>query len=465
MRRGAWWLAGFAVAGCMDVAPWRRAREAAEAQQHPGDPHVPLSTMPDASPRQAGAGWPDTVALVILDTVRADRTSACGHTRPTTPQLAALAADPQATLSCRAITPGTWTLPTHGTLFTGAAPEAHGLVRKGVTLDPSLPTLAEVWKARGHATVLVSANPVLHAATGLHRGFDHVVVADGLVSSLRRDGLVPAVRDAVAAVGEGRPLFLVVNVFDAHDPYLAIPDGLGWVPAQGPVHFPARQRAPDHPAWTYLRGALPEPQRSAWLRAVRDGYDHGVFLADRALGGLVAMLRARGGGLRLVVTSDHGENLGEHGLLRHDGPPWDTVAQVPLLVLDTTRDTPWALPEPVAVGSMHGLLRDGALPADPPPPTSWSMRYRDPDPAVPFADAAAVWPDATTKWLWRETVGPEVINLARDPDETAPAPAPDAPAQALDRMAATVRAARAASLTADIDPALAEVLGALGYVE
>jgi len=122
---------------------------------------------------------PDVV-LVILDTVRADHLSPYGYDRETSPRLAELARD--AVVYRNAIAPGTWTAPSHASLFTGLMPAAHG-VHHGKTaagqgvyaLDPEAPTLTSRLREAGYRTAAFVGNEgFLDPAFGFARDFDRV---------------------------------------------------------------------------------------------------------------------------------------------------------------------------------------------------------------------------------------------------------------------------------------------------
>jgi arylsulfatase A-like enzyme len=89
--------------------------------------------------------------LVVLDTVRASNTTSYGHTRDTSPTIAALARE--GALFADATSPSTWSLPSHASLFTGRYPSSHGAHGQPSFLDDRYPTLAEVLAARGYETL------------------------------------------------------------------------------------------------------------------------------------------------------------------------------------------------------------------------------------------------------------------------------------------------------------------------
>jgi hypothetical protein len=335
--------------------------------------------------RQADPGAP-TVVFVVLDTVRADHTSLCGYGRPNTPFLESLVAE-GASFSCHTYAPGSWTLPSHASFFTGRSVPEHGVhfvlptdedrkVFEGTgfytrPLDDRLPTLAEDFAGRGYQTVSVSANPLIGPDTGLTRGFQ---VAE--VENSRGWKVVRTVQHLLRwRVDRERPLFLFVNLVDAHEPWEPVPDGLDWVEPRSAIGWGGPWSPfglDDLFPWMYprddtfdrfVRGELSPQEAGPWLAHVTDVYDHGVLQADRAVERLVHSLRAHGwadDGLRLVITSDHGEHLGEHGLGDHGRFAHEPVIRIPLVVWDSAG--PVALPEPLAGTSVFHLVRDGRLP-------------------------------------------------------------------------------------------------------
>ena len=441
--------------------------DAAWAQLVPtGEPTQLARDAADAPPRSAlPEGTPGLVVLAVMDTVRADHTSLCGYARDNTQILKKLVAR-GASWTCDAYAPGTWTLPSHATFFSGLPVTDHDLHRKGLALDADVETLAESFRSRGYQTLLVSANPTLKEPTGLQQGFSYALVPRGLVSPLRGvDGLPNAVRWALRGADRTKPLFLVLNLFDAHDPYPPIvEDSLGLGIPTRPL-FNLNLAVDDaHDPWKRLAaGTLPEAEATAWLSHATDTYDYGVAWADRGLGRVLGFLEDRGWtdhGVRVVVTSDHGESLGEHGKMQHGHEPWQELARVPLLVLEegTGRTAP-ALPVPVSGAVVHDLVLDGRLPDPLPPVETHSFRYGENE--ARFAEAAATWPDAGTKHLWREGVA-QAFALTTDPQEAAPQPLdPGVVAPLVQRHTASRERAGAQT----IDEAVAEGLGALGYVE
>lgn len=300
------------------------------------------------------------VVLIVLDTVRADRTSLCGNDRPTTPALAATAA--RGSHTCSMKTPGTWTVPSHASFFTGEPLLVHQAsmghdkrqVEFGVRkMREDLPTLAEIYTEKGYQTALISANGLVSDETGLARGFD-------LVDAARQDQRGPAfverVERGLATLDPDRPLFLVVNILDAHDPWSAIPKGHPWLtkrPAMKPTKIRKRGRA-----------AIENRKRH---QAFRDHYDFALTQADATLQGVLDAIEERRffeEDWRLVITSDHGEFLGEHGRLLHNGSDlYEPVLNVPLVYVDAQGNKP-ELPSPAGGLGVFDLVQTGTWPTD-----------------------------------------------------------------------------------------------------
>ncbi len=410
------------------------------------------------------------VVLVVIDTLRADRLGLCGHDRPTSPVLAGLVAE-GATIACDAVAPGSWTVPSHASYFTGLPVSEHGAHFTGgqgediagLVIHPlraDVPTLAEQMTAAGYQAVGVSGNKVVREESGLTRGFRSYRAAPWR-SWWLGDDLLPPVREALRELdADDGPLFLFVNIFDAHDPW---PGTLLYF-----RHAPGTSTVdPDGPWQRYVQGRMAPDEAAAFRAEVADRYDAGVARADRTLGRVLDEVRAHGwldAGHRLVVTSDHGEFLGEQGLLRHGRYLWEGNQRVPLLVQDTTQPPP-TLPPAVSGLVVPALVRDGRLPDPLPlaeaaafPDRLWLEQSQG---RVGGSTSVAVW-TAEEKVLWMDGISSSVD--WRDAEE------PRVPLSA-DHPQAGILAERAAAARASagrggaLDPELAELLRAAGYLE
>ena len=416
-----------------------------------------------------------TVLFVVLDTVRADHLSLCGYERPTSPALEALR-DRGAAWTCEAVAPGSWTLPSHASYFTGLDPARHGahaLPAAGELLEDTseqirplpddIPTLAEQLSARGYQTLALSGNPVIAAPSGLSRGFDRSVAAS-------RFGAIPAPEligrlrfNLRQKIAPDRPLFVFLNFADAHQPWG--PTREDWLPPRGPLRLYASREGALWRRW--YSGALSGTERQRFLRQLSDVYDQGVADADAGMGEALALLEDWGwcrAGCRVVVTSDHGEFIGEHGLIDHGHYLWQPDVGVPLLYWDSRGEVP-TLPAPVSAAAAYHLSLDGTLPELPVSSAAWPHRQR-----AAWAEGRAYTETSAALWtggdklLWVDGALSR-YDLSADPEELHPLPAeghPDLPA--LLALAARVQASGDEGAQI-VDPELSELLRAAGYLE
>jgi len=274
------------------------------------------------------------VLLIVLDTTRGDRCSVGGYGRPTTPALERLAADGVVYLD--AWSPSPWTPPSHATLFTGLRPENHGLNANSRPhlLDDSV-TLAERLRDVGYRTAAFSNNPAIRPATGLLQGFDHVVeVYERPVQEYPSARITHDLVENWLARGAGdeAPFFVFINHIEPHFPYTPPDPGLFAFVDASPLEI-QRARALDYPApFSHSLGEVVLPEETVGL--LSDLYDAEIWNVDRLVGQLLERLE-NGGVLDdtvVIVTSDHGESLGEHGLLDHMFSLHRTLLHVPLVV-------------------------------------------------------------------------------------------------------------------------------------
>jgi arylsulfatase A-like enzyme len=257
------------------------------------------SSSPEVSP----AATRPHILLITIDTLRADRVTADGPLADLTPNLAALATRGVRFTDATAHAP--LTFPSHVSIHTGLLPSEHGAKDNGsYVLEESARTLAERLKELGYTTGAFVASFVLSRSFGLAQGFDLYVDrfdpsgARYSFSDLQRRGSEVA-GDAAAwlteARGKGRPVFAWLHLYDPHTPYDA------------PAAF--AKRLPDQP------------------------YNAEVAAADWAVG---YFLQAAGDeflkNALVIVTSDHGESLGDHGEPEHGIFLYDSTIKVPLII-------------------------------------------------------------------------------------------------------------------------------------
>jgi arylsulfatase A-like enzyme len=301
--------------------------------------------------------------LIVIDTLRADAVSAYGFVEGTTPTLDALAAE--GTLYTNALAPSSWTVPSHATLFTGHGIDAHGVGVEGrVELPEKVETLAERFLAEGYVTGGISENMMVSPPFGMGQGFIFFRTDIGSLNliSVRPFDIFQALDEWFDFLGD-LPYFLYLNIFDAHDPYVVrdenpyVPDGVDplrvrTVQERGALSIAASMGICD---------ALPGKKDIDILRGLYLGE---VRAADAKVARILEALRARGDAPITVVTSDHGEHFGEHGLLGHEFSVRRPALHVPLIVHGAPL-APGRVDAPVTLADVTAsLLKWGGLPPD-----------------------------------------------------------------------------------------------------
>jgi arylsulfatase A-like enzyme len=346
----------------------------------------------------AGALWyrrspptpatPYNVLLISLDTVRQDFLGSYGH-RPRhapdlspSPNLDRLAAE--GVRMADAYAPSSWTLPSHISLLTGTTPLVHGVETEVITLDPSLPIMAEILGRHGYRTFGLYTAPYVGPHWGFARGFESYrgmyppevtaaeersialgeeieqVAAAGdwrRYDELKRQKVAvdqelnqrsqEAVTSAAVAgavierlrelKGDPRPWFGFVHLFDPHCDYVP------------PPPYDTRFD-PDYRGSASGKGCLAGPE-VAQLDPVRPGgvirtigdrdlehvlalYEGEIAWVDEHVGRILAALDDLGLTQRtlVIVVSDHGEEFFEHGGLGHRNTLYEEVTRVPMIL-------------------------------------------------------------------------------------------------------------------------------------
>lgn len=252
------------------------------------------------SPQRAPAN--DTPVIVIsIDTLRSDRLPAYGYQGVSTPAIDALRRD--SILYQRAYAHCPLTLPSHATMFTGRLPADTGVRDNvGFRLNDTTPTIAEAVRKNGYATGGAVSTFVLRKETGIARGFDFYDdsfgggIAGKSVADLQRAGhkTVDAATHWIQK-RSAQPFFFFLHLYEPHTPYTP-----------------------------------PEPFRSRYASR----YDGEIAHVDHVLGRFLQFLKERDIYDRalIILTSDHGEGLGEHGEQEHGIFLYREAIQIPLFV-------------------------------------------------------------------------------------------------------------------------------------
>lgn len=282
----------------------------------------------DLPPRAAVSKRPNLV-LMIIDTVRADHLSAYGYRRPTSPNLAQLAA--RGLLFRNSYSASTWTLPSTASLLTGLYPDQHGVRRLPQVLPPEANTLAERLRALGYRTAAFTDGGFVDPQWGFAQGFDRYDSTRGQAWSPKdvKRVVEPAARwlaerSAESKAGGTAPFFLLVHTYEAHQPYLNR-DGLA------DAFLPPGPKPRNESYWIRFPARLEGPELSRVIAL----YDGEIRRADRHLGKIWRQLAQKEFAARtaILVTSDHGEELMDHGNMEHGlGKLYDENIKVPLIL-------------------------------------------------------------------------------------------------------------------------------------
>ncbi len=374
-----------------------------------------------------------SLVLVTVDALRADHVGVDGGPVPT-PALDALAS--AGIRLAEATTPLPSTGPAHASLLTGRNPWHHGAVKSHMAFDPRVPTVADVARAAGMPTPAYVTSRAMDRPCGYHQGFAtfHFEPTEDATLRGRRERLAFARGDATVAAAmdwltahAGERFLLWVHLAEPQAPHLAPP---GFAPP------------PDDPVDLAGRSAPGKLSAAELARRIR-AYRGEVAFADAQLARLVERLRLLGllESTALVVASDHGEALGEHGLLDHEVTLTEEVVRVPVLAR--------------APGLAAGRRLEGAAQLEDLAPTMLALLGLDPPDALDGVSLLPWWrgdvaqsprafavgrrrplprkPDLyylrrhTEKWIGPASGPGERYDLAGDPREERPAAAPPPP--------------------------------------
>jgi arylsulfatase A-like enzyme len=342
---------------CIFIMPVRRNRNETRA----------LSQLPASQP-----GAPN-VLLIVVDTLRADHLSGYGYARPTSPNIDRLAGN--GLLFKNAVSASSWTLPSHGSMLTGLYPHSHGAEAEG-NLGTGFRTLSEALAADGYRTAAFSANALTFSRRrGFGRGFIHFEDDFQNLPSMSREtffgfrleerlcqlhllydmpGRIRAEqinRSALRWIDASHaPFFIVLNYLDVHDPYL---------PPDPYLHRYTNVRRPNK--WYSEHWESFEHLTREEIGVEMDAYDGAINYVDVNIANLLTELQQRGLGKNtlIVITSDHGEAFGDHGLMNHGNSLYRELTHVPLIFWEPGRIPEGrVVAEPISLTSLSATVLD-----------------------------------------------------------------------------------------------------------
>jgi arylsulfatase A-like enzyme len=280
------------------------------------------------------------VVLIVVDTLRADHLSLYGYPRPTSPNLDRLARE--SVVFDRAFTVMSHTLPAHVSLVTGVHPATHQVLSNGWVYDARWPTLATRLRDAGYASAAFVSGFPLDRQSGFGHGFE--VFADTRIEGVlhsKVEGELTNQRALAWLKEQGDwPFFLLVHYYDLHTPYTWPSEGALPLAVDADLLARLEQREAASHAVTDVNHK-PVEFRGRQLEIVEAAnlYDNLVLRID----GLVEEIRAeleRAGKLDdtlFIVTSDHGEGLGQHAYYSHGLHLYEEQMRIPLIVRPPAR--------------------------------------------------------------------------------------------------------------------------------
>jgi arylsulfatase A-like enzyme len=364
------------------------------------EPAADPAAQTASAARIGGSDGPPNVLFIVWDTVRADRMSLYGNPVATTPHLERLAAS--SAVYDNAISPSYWTLPSHASMFTGLPVSSHGANAEYKWLDSRFITLAEYFRDHGWDTYAWSSNPNINKSANTIQGFDtfhqpfaqnrwrrsveratkaliHPKDKSSRPSPERYKSIAhhkggPVTHEAFTGWLEDdwdgeKPFFAFLNYMEAHAYRL---------PSQASrkTVMPDEERFRKGLTTSALLKRMSNVMYGNWKdykpkekRALLDVYDASIRDLDLLTHRLLADLKSREllDNTIVVITSDHGEQFGEHGLWLHNYSVYQPLVHVPLLIRYPQAVEPVRHETAVSTTSLFSTLVDlaGIEPPDP----------------------------------------------------------------------------------------------------
>lgn len=282
----------------------------------------------------------DTVVLISIDSLRADRVGVYGNTAPTSPAIDRIAE--RGTVFERAYSTSSWTLPAHAAMMTGRYDEVHGAFDDGEVILPAVPLLAEVLTARGIRADGFYGGPYLAPDYGFGRGFTEYISATSYDWGGPSDGekfphfeahvdvtnprLIERMRTWLQSKPKAERNFIFIHMWDVHYDFIA---PQLYVDMMDPEY--EGSITGEHFVYNLDINPNMAPRDLEHVFAL---YDAEIRYTDDTLETLVNMLRKAGlmENAAIIVTADHGEEFFEHGQKSHRLNLYEEVLRVPLVI-------------------------------------------------------------------------------------------------------------------------------------
>lgn len=321
-----WWAEKHPLGGSRSVV----LRTSYHGDQ-PSPPQAAFALLEVVSPvcrrRTYASEEAPNVILILIDTLRSDAVGAYGNSAAATPGIDRLARE--GTLFELALTPSPWTVPSTAAIFTGLSPADSGVgMTESNYLPSSLDCLAEVFFDHGLATAAFSTNPLIAESRNYHQGFEE------FESTLPWTQSEDVVGDVAAWLTEhaGERFFLYLHLVDPHHPYRPAERFAEAYRTERPFDTGKEELLLLNKAIMEEEVSRAEVEKTA--AAYRIQYAGEVASVDYSVGHLLDKLDELelSGKTTVVVTSDHGEEFLDHGLLGHVFQLHHELVHVPLVL-------------------------------------------------------------------------------------------------------------------------------------
>lgn len=250
------------------------------------------------------------ILVFLIDTLRPDHLGCYGYARATSPNIDAMAQ--MGVRFTSMISQSSWTRPAVASLLTSTYAEVHGAKDRADVMRQDLATLAGVLKSRGYQTLGFMSNPSCLPMWGIGNDFARYVDVESYDVKPGKDAkVVDAAIAALDDVAHG-PWFFYIHAIGPHSPYNPPP------PFDGKFHTTP----------------LPDGQDAIERARMADLYDGEIAFTDAQFGRLMDALKARNllDDTLVVVLSDHGEEMSEHGGWGHGSTLFDEQIRIPCIV-------------------------------------------------------------------------------------------------------------------------------------
>ncbi|MBN1222789.1 MAG: sulfatase [Candidatus Aminicenantes bacterium] len=277
------------------------------------------------SPRLREIANGKNILLILLDAARADHMSCYGYHRETTPNIDVLSSNGFRFTDM--FSEAAYTLASTGTLLTGLPPDFHGVVSAFYSsLREGIVTFPELLRKKGYVTAAISSNPFFGKAYNYHKGFDRFVELYQESEVVGAEDFIVPFEKFVAGIKQ-KPFYLYMHLREPHAPYMMPEPYFG--------KYQKRFEAPTKAFHEEIDRILTENDRSpADIELINDVYDENLACADSVVGKFLEILKEA----RLsentitIIIADHGEGLGEHGLVGHNVVLHEEGIHIPLIL-------------------------------------------------------------------------------------------------------------------------------------